>query len=276
MKRDEAVQLTVTALNDLNQALAEGRSEVLQTWLKVVARFHRYSFRNALLIAKQRPEATRVAGFRRWPSFGRHVRKGEKGIAIFAPMVNHKRQTEDEENAANLRGFRVVHVFDVSQTDGETLPEFSQVSGEPGESLCRLEQLVRESGIELEYVESLGGANGASAGGRIYILQQLAPADRFHVLAHELAHERIHRNVDGTVSRSRIETEAEAVAYVVSQAVGITTIAHSADYIHLYHGDVQMLSDSLHTIQRTAAEIVLALDSTEPAELEPLQAVASI
>jgi hypothetical protein len=97
-----------------------------------MARFHSYSFGNQLLIATQKPNATHVCGFRKWNEFNRYVRKGEKGIAILAPMMV---KGKDDESAPGPRliGFRVVYVFDISQTDGEPLAEFSlAVSGDPG------------------------------------------------------------------------------------------------------------------------------------------------
>ena len=89
--------------------------------LRTAAKFHRYSFQNQLLIFLQRPDATMVAGFNRWKSLGRFVKKGEKGIAVFAPC-KYKTKIEpedgDEKSAQQVRGFRVVHVFDISQTEG--------------------------------------------------------------------------------------------------------------------------------------------------------------
>ena len=94
----------------------------------MTAKFHRYSANNCLLILMQRPEATRVAGYRAWQQLGRQVRKGEKGIKILAPI--RRKVAEDEETGeavrvAKLVGFKTATVFNVSQTDGEELPEAS-------------------------------------------------------------------------------------------------------------------------------------------------------
>src|SRR5438105_5292083 len=109
----------------LEDGVAERRgSDAWSRMLEQAARFHDYSLGNLLLIAFQRPDATRVAGFQTWKSMGRYVRKGEKGIAILAPMTYRRTETDDEgteQTVVGLRGFRVVHVFDVSQTDGEPL-----------------------------------------------------------------------------------------------------------------------------------------------------------
>jgi hypothetical protein len=87
MNQDQAKQLADEALNILASALELGESETLRAYLTAMGRFHQYSWGNALLIASQRPTATHVAGFHTWRKFGRHVRKGEKGIMILAPVV---------------------------------------------------------------------------------------------------------------------------------------------------------------------------------------------
>src|SRR5438132_828208 len=122
-----------TKTDELLQQLTEGvealtNSEEWLRYLDVQRRFHRYSFGNCLLIAFQNPDATQVAGFRRWRELDRQVRRGEKGIAILAPIVR-RLKVEDEVTGEEQtivsapRAFRVVHVFDVSQTDGDELPE---------------------------------------------------------------------------------------------------------------------------------------------------------
>lgn len=151
MKKEDAKKLIDLAFHDLETALKAGQSDALKRYLNVMGRFHNYSFGNCLLILIQKPDATQVAGFRRWLALGRYVRKGETGIGIIAPMVYRKRAevAAENEEEATLRGFKVVHVFDISQTEGEELPEIAQVTGNPGELLCGLETLVRESGIVL-------------------------------------------------------------------------------------------------------------------------------
>lgn len=222
----------------------------------------------------QAPEATHVAGFNTWKSLGRFVKSGEKGIAILAPMLlknksgsedsspgaassSNARPTDGVEDAdeRHLR-FRVVYVFDVSQTDGEPLPEFAKVSGDPGESSERLKGLVRQLSIELQYSDELGGAFGVSKGGSITLQQGLDPAQEFTTLVHELAHEILHHGEGraGTTKTSR-ELEAEAVAFVVAQAVGLDTGTASSDYIQLYRGDKELLTQSLDSIRRVAGAI---------------------
>jgi hypothetical protein len=180
MKRDDATKLAETALEQLAHALEQGHSETLKTYLETLARFHRYSFGNVLLIACQRPDASHVAGFHTWKKLKRSVRKGEKGIAILAQMVARARIDAHDEAAEGgeepertqakaLRGFKVVHVFDVSQTEGEPLPEFAAITGTPGQHLEQMRAVIHTHGIRLEYAPIPGGALGVSEGGTITV-----------------------------------------------------------------------------------------------------------
>jgi antirestriction protein ArdC len=229
--------------------------------MKAMSRFHRYSVHNIWLIVSQRPTATRVAGFQTWRTLGRFVRRGEKGIAILAPIVGrrHDESSEDAE-LRQVLGFRAVYVFDVSQTDGEPLPESSHASGDPGVHRKTIVEAIRARGIVVEFADDLDGAQGRSYGGRIEILNGLSPAEEFGTIAHEFAHELLHRAAHGVESRDTRELEAEAVAFVVSQALSIEHLASSRDYIHLYRGNSDMLMQSLDRIQRTASTILTALE----------------
>jgi hypothetical protein len=273
MKRDEATKLTETALGQLAEALEQGHSKALTLYLQTLARFHRYSFGNVLLIACQRPGATQVAGFHTWRKLGRIVKKGEKGIAILAPLVRRQsvdaldlKPDEDEqlgrEKACSVRGFKVVHVFDVSQTEGRPLPEFAEAEGDPRQHLDQLRQAVHRHGIVLNYGPIPGGALGISQGGNITVRPDLTPAEEFSVLVHEFAHELLHKGERrGETTKTVRETEAEAVAFVVSQVAGLDTKTRSSDYIQLYRGNTEMLAESLEHIQRAATTILSALDA---------------
>ena len=195
MNRDEAMKLAAIGLSQLEEALKAGKSESLESWLSLLSRFHHYSFRNCLLISVQRPESTFVAGFHRWKELGRYVKKGETGIAILAPLVYRRKAENDDEDGKpkSLRGFKAVHVFDVSQTDGKELPQFSRVSGEPGELLTRLEGVVRKRGITLEYGTPGGGTLGVCTDGKIVVRPDLGAAETFSVLCHEVAHSILHQ-----------------------------------------------------------------------------------
>ena len=270
-------EIASKALATLAAALEAGNSAALTAYLAVMSRFHKYSWANCLLIAMQRPEATRVAGFRAWLGFGRHVRKGEKGIAILAPIIcKAKNETKDQNNedasiletGSRLVGFRTAYVFDVSQTDGQDLPEFASLKGDPEQYLERLKALVASHAITLDYDASIEPAKGVSRGGRITLLPNLPAAEEFSTLIHELSHEKLHRtDRRAETSKTVRETEAEAVAFVVSHAIGLDTNTAAVDYIKLYNGDRATLSASLQFIQSTAAEILTALGvSTAPAQ----------
>jgi len=262
MNSENVKNITNQAIEQLIEALKAGKSEALTNYLAAVAKFHRYSFQNILLIARQCPQATRVAGFHTWRSLGRFVKKGEKGLMILAPLVR-KVESADEcnpENESRIVGFRAAYVFDISQTDGAPLPTIGVAQGEPGEYFSRLEQIVREQGISLEYSAEIAPAKGMSCGKKIILLPGMAQAEQFSTLVHELAHEMLHRDArrSQTTQRAR-ETEAEAVAFVVCNAVGVDTGSASQDYIQLYEGDANLLTASLEYIQRTASHILRAI-----------------
>lgn len=262
---NRAKQATALAFDELAASIAAGKSEGLTRFLDAVAKFHRYSFGNVMLMAMQRPDATHVAGFHTWLKVGRHVRKGEKGIMILAPMIGKRRpgstETETEgENESRVYGFRAVHVFDVSQTDGDPLPELDKMAGDPAGNVQRIKDSIASRGIALRYSDHLGGASGTSAGGIISILNGLDAAQEFAVLAHELAHESLHHVKGEVLSKTVRETEAEAVAFIVCRAIGLEPGTACSDYIQMYAGDKETLAASLHRIQETAVGILKDLD----------------
>lgn len=266
MKREEVKELVERGVRELNEALAAGRSDRLQQYLNVMARFPRYSFNNCMLIALQFPEAQLIQGFHAWRKMGRAVKKGEKGIGIIAPMVGKKKDEDAkprEDGEKTIFGFKVVHVFDVSQTEGDDLPEFAEVSGDPGDNIPAVEALIRDWGIELLYEEITCGADGLSKKGTIVIDPELAPAKRLLTLVHEASHERLHADSDRRKATTKTirETEAEAVAHVVCRALGLDTLEHCTDYIQLYNGDAEVFAKSMEYIQKTAAEILEGIKS---------------
>ncbi len=265
-----ARKLVKDALARLEAALSAGKSETLRAYLRTMSRFARYSLGNILLIAGQRPDATRVAGFRKWKELGRHVRRGEHGIAILAPMVRRReeasrmRRPRPEKGYAPtktdewLMGFKTAYVFDISQTEGTPLPEFVRVQGDPREYLARLRRFSEDRGIRIEYAASLGGADGVSRGGTVRLRTGLPPAEEFSTLAHELGHELLHRDGQRR-SRSTEETESEAVAFVVCEAVGLDSRRASNDYVQLHDGKVESLVASLQRIRDAALPILASL-----------------
>ena len=265
-KGAEARQQAENALAELAAALRAGKSEALTAYLDAVARFRRYSIHNVTLIFNAMPDAQDVRGFREWQRHGRQVKKGEKGIAIIAPVVVRRkkdtRKGKKDKDARALAGFRAAYVFDISQTEGRPLLTFAKVSGEPGEYTKRLKMYVAAQGIALEYVASIDNnesVNGRSKGGLIQIRNGLTVAEEFSVLVHELAHERLHHQGERKSTKCIRETEAESVAYVVSRAIGLDSCLASTEYIHAYDGDAQTLAGSLDAVRRVASEIIEAI-----------------
>jgi antirestriction protein ArdC len=277
MNREEALKKSDIALKELAEALQSGRSEELLKYLDFCSKFHKYSFGNCMLIAIQFPSASMVAGFNRWKELNRFVKKGEKGIAILAPLiVRSKKDTKESSDGAEpadreapyLKGFRVVHVFDVSQTEGAELPTLSSIDGDPGDKIERLEEVIRRKGIELVYESDLDGAFGMSLGNRIAVLADMPKAQTFSVLTHELAHELLHRgDRRSETTKAMRETEAEAVAYVVCRSIGLSASSSSSDYIQLWNGDLPMLAQSLELIRDVSAKIIAELETSVSKEV---------
>jgi len=279
-QRDNPTQVVIKqAVDYLIQQLEAGKSETLTAYLNAMARFHSYSFGNILQIARQRPTATRVAGIRTWNEMGRFVKKGEKGIQILAPMTGYRRRKSgDSESEPEpetkpqpvLIGFRVVYVFDVAQTEGADLPEFEHsISGEVGEHRDRLIDFLARQNIALEFNEKIAPALGVSYGGKIALLPGQSRAEEFVSLVHETAHELLHKAERRTMTTQTVrETEAEAVAFIVGQAVDLEMGKASSDYIQMYAGNATLLAESLEVIQRTASTILRAIrpEETAPAE----------
>jgi len=275
MKQDEINRRTKEAVEYLVESLALGRSEVLVQYLAAMGRFHDYSFGNIMLIARQRPDATKVAGFRTWNSLGRFVNKGERGILILAPMVRRKpeeRESLPEETVASERelfGFRAAYVFDISQTGGNDLPHLTEVQGDVVGLRERLTAWLAGQAITVVHSADIAPARGVSSGGKITLLPGLPAAEEFATLVHEVAHELLHRGDRRLETTKQIrETEAEAVAFAVCESLGLETGSASADYIQLWHGDAKLLTASLGIIQRTSAVILAALSPTEKREVD--------
>ena len=260
MKTEEAREVASKALEHLSESLAQGQTEVLRNYLAAMGKFHRYSASNILLIITQRPDATRVAGYQTWRKVHRHVTRGAKGIMIFAPLVRHVVDANEcgvETRRESLVGYRAAVVFDVADTEGTPLPALSRFEGNPGEYLERLKSLVTQSGCSLEYSTSILPALAQCSPGKIIVLPDLSPAEEFHVLTHELAHSRLHFSSRRAETTKCIrETEAEAVAFVVSQAIGLDTNSASSDYVTLYNGDKDTLAQSLGHIQQVSTDIL--------------------
>ena len=273
MKVEQAKQIASNAIEQLRQALETGHSGRLKQYLAAMARFRRYSWGNVMLIASQKPNATHVAGFQTWHKLRRFVKKGEKGILILAPIIRKKaennREAEPDEPSAAV-GFRAAYVFDITQTDGQPVPEIGCVSGDPRDYRERLAKFAGTQAIALEYSDEIAPARGMSEGGKIRLLPGQSPAEEFATLTHEVAHEMMHRDERRSSTTKRVrETEAEAVAFVVCSAVGLETGSAAQDYIGLYGGDAKLLSASLEYVQRTATQILNAIGADESSAPPP-------
>jgi antirestriction protein ArdC len=242
--------------------------------LAFAARFHRYSANNSVLILVQRPNATRVAGYKRWQELGRQVKRGEEGMRILAPIFRTVEDEESGEKARILCSFKVVKVFDVSQTDSvpgaPPIPEKPRPETLPGSSsaartlvrslarLCKAEGLeLRESGEELDALYP--GANGLySPKKRLILLREtLADDQKAKSLTHELAHHLLHRNASATeAERPTLEAEAEGTAYAVLSYFGVDASSYSFAYVAHWAEQKEVVKAVLSNVQKTARAII--------------------
>lgn len=279
-----------TAIEELAQETDLVRiSQSLHDYLDTVHKFHQYSWSNQLLIWMQKPEATRVAGYRTWTEkFKRQVRCGEKGIAILAPCVfsvhqaegdeerRQRRPTEDE-TVADLSAllakkkvqqvrFKVVYVFDVAQTEGEPLPEAPEWRDTEKDPVLEnaLHSMACSRGISVEITEDLGGAQGCSSGGKILLL----PGAGTRTFVHELAHELLKHSmtqVRAETSRQQREIEADASAYVVGRHFGLAGSCEP-NYLALWRvagGDILACLERVRTVAIDIIQTVEAIRQTE-------------
>ncbi len=272
--KDKAKRLR-QAIDDRVEQLAKAvdavrASEMFRQYLDVQARFHKYSWHNTMLIVSQKPDAERVAGFKTWQTMDRHVRKGEHGIMIFAPRP-WKRTDVDESTGDDVERqgvtFRPVYVFDVSQTDGEPLPdvEVPDVEIAADTLLANLERVAGKRGIAVNYTDLEPGYYGVSKGGTIDIATGRATGQQSKTLAHELAHEALHKGKGKRqgLTRTIAELEAESVAYVVCSHFRMDVEVRASRYIALWDGDAKALRESLERIATTARGIIDDLESLD-------------
>src|SRR4051812_17145634 len=257
---------------------AARQSQLFRDYLKTSAAFWDYSWHNQMLIWRQRPDASYVAGFNNWLRLGRYVRKGEKGIAILAPMFFKDKRQNGHGNESEVQRiwFKVVYVFDISQTDGTPLPELPTKSvGERGEEMLRrLIRFAESRGITVPFVEkcSLNGAAGTSKGTEIEIrTSETDVTTQAATLAHEIAHSLLHFTPDGKrittrdgkeIDKQQRELEAEATAYVVGSYFGIQS--PSDFYLASYRVTPAMLLEAVETIAVTVKTILSGCQ--EPAQ----------
>jgi antirestriction protein ArdC len=235
-------------------------SDGWRRWAETRATFHRYSFGNCLLIAQQAPQATQVAGFKAWQALGRQVRKGERSIRIMAPMSVKERDASGDETGERVVFFRAVPVFDITQTDGEPLPEAPRepITGDTHERF--LEPLTAHAAslgftVEHEPLEHAGGYCDAKRQ-RIVVSSSLAAANaRVRVLVHELAH--AHGVSYRDYSREQAEVIVETAAVIVCGSLGLDTSGESIPYIAEWgeSGDLDAIKQHAETVDSIARAI---------------------
>ena len=269
-------------------------SERFKEYLRTMSKFYNYSFNNTLLIAMQKPEATYVAGYTSWQrNFDRQVMKGEKGIKILAPApykVQEEREKIDPATQKPMIGadgkavtetvevlrpaFKVVSVFDVSQTDGKELPDIivDELKGTVENYEAFFDALKQESPVPVSFEDIPGGAKGffSPVESRIAIQEGMSEIQTVKTAIHEIAHAKLHAvNPDEKTApedkkdRHTKEVEAESVAYTVCQRYGIETSDYSFGYIAGWSSgkETKELKSSLDTIRKTAAEMIEGIDA---------------
>jgi antirestriction protein ArdC len=268
----KATELNAGILRTIDQLAQETdaarQSQQFRDYLKTSAAFWDYSWHNQMLIWRQKPDASFVGGFHTWLKCGRYVRKGEKGIAILAPMFFKDNKQKPEAEETTRVWFKVVYVFDISQTDGTPLPELPTRSvGERGQDMLnRLLRFAESRGITVQFVEKckLNGAAGTSKGNEIEIRTSATDiTTQAATLAHEIAHSLLHWTADGhkitsrdgkEIDKQQRELEAEATAYVVCSYFGIQS--PSDFYLAVYKVTPAMLLEAVETIAATVKTIL--------------------
>jgi antirestriction protein ArdC len=285
-------------LKEITDRLEQGikelfESERYKSYLKTLSKFHSYSFNNCMLIAMQKPDATHVAGYSSWQhNFKRNVRQGEKGIKIIAPAPFKDKREQDrldkdtgkpiigadgkalkEEVEVTVPAFKVVSVFDLSQTDGEPLPEIGtdELTGSVDKYNDFLEALQKTSPVPIEFEDITSGAKGYydQTERRIAINQGMSELQMLKTAIHELAHARLHAiDKDAPKGAHRPdqdtrEVEAESVAYTVCAHYGLDTSDYSFGYIAGWSGtkELDVLKASLDTIRTEADAIIREADT---------------
>ena len=286
-------------LKEITDRLEQGIMELFDSdrykeYLRVMSKFHNYSFNNTLLIAMQKPDASLVAGFQSWKNnFKRNVVKGEKGIKILAPSPFKIKQEMEkidpatqkpvigadgkpvkEEKEITIPAFKVVSVFDVSQTEGKELPDIA-VDMLTGDVECFKDvfaALEKTSPVPIGFEKIEGNSHGYYhlEEKRIAIDEGMSELQTIKTAIHEIAHAKLH-DIDpnapkeeqaGRPDRRTREVQAESVAYAVCQHYGLDTSDYSFGYVAGWSSgrELDELKSSLETIRSTAAEIINSID----------------
>lgn len=273
MSARERLQQAHEKLQDAISAIVTG--EDWKRMLAVAAKFHRYSANNHLLIFLQQPDATVVAGYRRWEELGRHVRKGEKGIWILAPCKYRTKIEGDdgeETTVQTIRGFRVVYVFDISQTEGEPLDDLDAFRPElltgasPDGLWDALVGRAGEAGFTVLRTQR-GRENGYCdfSAREIGVRPDVEPLQAVKTLIHEIGHALLHDpdTPDGlATTSSRKEVEVESVAYIVCDAIGLDSGDYSFAYVARWaEGSTDLVKETSERVITCAKEILKGLEA---------------
>lgn len=281
--------------------IKEGVQEVFTSdkymeFLRFMAKFHQYSYRNSILIFKQKPDASYVAGFKAWQNMGYSVLKGEKGIGIFAPMIikekservrkdkngtdilNVKGEPEIEQTETDRLHFRMVNVFDISQTNAKAPELVSELAGEDVKADCLIEAIREVSQFSVCFANETtddflavqksakGYCNGSTR--QIVVRNDMGGIQTAKTLLHEYAHSRFHSE-DSTLERNSKEVEAESTAYILALYFGLDTSEYSMPYIANWTGEkTEVLESILNNIQNKAHSLI---DDIEPVYSQKLQ-----
>ena len=263
-------------------------SDAYKDYLKTMSKFTSYSLNNTLLIAMQKPEATTVAGYTTWKQLNRQVLKGSKSIKILAPCIYKKKPDSDMTDTSNkiaqnnndnakpkepekvLVGFKIVNVFDVSQTEGEPLPELAhKLDGSVDGYSDFIEALKQFSPVPIEFKSVEGSANGYYhlVDKNIVIDDGMSQMMNIKTSIHEIAHALLHDKDNGiekdnSLNKQTKEVQAESVAFTVSNYFGIDTSDYSFGYIGGWSNgkDLKELKSSLETIRQTSQMIIAGIE----------------
>lgn len=282
-------------IKNITEKLEKGIKELFEsdrytTFLKVMSKFHNYSFNNSLLIAMQCPEATMVAGYTSWKrNFHRNVNKGEKGIKILAPcpykinkevdkidpltqktMVDKDGNVVKERVQVTIPAYKVTTVFDISQTSGKEIPRIStELQGDVNGYKNFFEAICKVSHVPIEFEKMRNNSNGYYhlTDKKIAIREGMSQMQTVKTAIHELSHAKLHDKNAG-IEKDNLpdvrtkEVEAESVAYTVCQHYGIDTSDYSFGYIVGWSSGKKLeeLKGSMNIIRTTASEIIKGID----------------
>ena len=271
-KSQELFEQLKSRIEELANEVDKARvSRAMIDYLAAMARFHRYSAANCMLIRAQCPKATKVAGFMAWKrKFSRQVRKGEKGIKILAPVpytLTEADAVTGQEVEVQRMWFKVVHVFDISQTAGKTLPDVDWRGSTRDQRLENaLVKYARGLGIEVEQ-RDLGSAAGVSLKGRILFSED-------GNVPRTLAHEIVHESANGSDSRAESEVMTDAAAHVVCVHFGVDPGRSTANYIALWEGKPEDILDNMEFIRDVAHTVIEGVAGALMNTPEPEEEVA--